>query len=130
MWWNRYIGLPFAERGRDSNGVDCWGLVRLIYEHERGIILPSYSECYQSTNDREELSRIVDSERQQNWQETNQPQELDVIILNMRGVPMHVGLVTKPGFMIHSARGINTVHESYTGLRWRDKVIGFSRWVK
>lgn len=30
QWWNEYVGLPFADKGRTREGCDCWGLVRLV----------------------------------------------------------------------------------------------------
>lgn len=127
-WWSKYIDVPFVERGRDMEGSDCWGLVRLIYKNELGIDLQDYSELYESTNDREKLSKIVESESEQNWISVDAPKEFDVVILNLRGVPMHVGIVTKPNHMIHCAKGINTVHEHFGTARWKHKVMGFERW--
>lgn len=120
--------IPFVERGRSMDGADCWGLVRLIYKNELGIDLPDYSDSYESTNDREMLANIVESESKNNWHSVNDPKEFDVIILNMRGVPMHVGIVTKLNHMIHCSRGIDTVHEHFGTSRWKHKVMGFERW--
>ena len=49
MNYNKYIGLPYKENGRSTEGVDCWGLARLFYKHELGIELPSYTELYAGT---------------------------------------------------------------------------------
>lgn len=131
MWVLKYMNIPFKEKGRDFDGCDCWGLIRLIYKNELGIELPNYLECYNTTNDREQLSKVISEESNIHWIHPafGYEKEFDVVILNMRGVPMHIGIVTKSGFMLHCAKGINTAHEKYKNtIRWQDKVKGFARY--
>ena len=130
MWWNKYIGRPFAEKGRGPDFFDCWGLLKYIYlaDHPKQIVMPGYEQFYETTNDRDALRDVIFDETQKHWQEVTQTQEFDAIVLNMRGVPMHVGVVTKPGHMIHCARGIGTVHERFDSMRWEKKVLGFFRY--
>lgn len=127
MWWNKYLSVPFKDRGRDASGCDCWGLVRLVYAQEKRIALPDYLECYETSNDRDTLAATISSEWQ-GWIMPDKPEEFDVIVLRMRGVPMHVGIITKRGWMLHCARGVGTAHEPFNNMRWRDKVEGFGRW--
>lgn len=127
MWWQQYIGKAFAEKGRGPDEFDCWGLVRQVYLDHCGIELPTYLEKYQSTNDRDILGEVIGSESREKWSPVDKPASFDVIILRMRGVPMHVGVVTKPGFMIHCARNIGVVSERYDSLKWRCNVMGFVR---
>lgn len=110
-------------------GADCAGLMGLIYEQERGIVLPDYSELYENTTDHAVLSRVINAERESRWVDVEFPQEFDAIILRIRNVPMHVGVVTRKNHMIHCSRGTGTVHERFDHMRWKDKIIGFSRWV-
>ncbi len=42
--FNKYIGLPYRESGRSIEGVDCFGLIRLIYKEVREIELPGFEE--------------------------------------------------------------------------------------
>lgn len=127
MWWQKYIGLPFAEKGRCESGLDCWGLVKLVYEKELGIELPSYEWCYHDTNDADAIGREIEMQRVAGWREIEKPQEFDLAILRMRGVPMHVGIVTKAPFMIHSAHGVDVALERLDGLRWKNRVNGYVR---
>lgn len=128
FWWTKYMEIPFLEKGRSMDGGDCWGLVGLIYKNELGIELPDYLDYYETTNDRDILAQTIKDERNQHWESPDDKKEFDVIILNMRGVPMHVGVITKPNHMIHCAKGIGTVHENYTTARWKHKVMGVARW--
>lgn len=129
-WYNKYVGTPFKEKGRTLDGFDCWGLFKHIYanDHPGKIILPGYEEFYDTTNDRDKLADVIFDETHKHWQSKDAGIEFDAIILRMRGVPMHVGIVTKPGHMLHCALGIGTVHERYDGTRWKDKVLGFYRY--
>jgi cell wall-associated NlpC family hydrolase len=130
LWFGKYMNIEFAEKGRTIEGLDCWGLVQLVYKHELGIELPDYLECYETTNDRDKLAEVINKESDLYWKhpKLGEEKEFDIIILNMRGVPMHVGIVTKQGYMIHCAKGINTVHENYKNMRWANKIKGFARY--
>jgi cell wall-associated NlpC family hydrolase len=127
-WYQKYLPIPFKEKGRGWDGVDCWGLPFLAYPKERNIILPDYLDVYQSTNDRDILGQTIQNERNSKWKAPEVPATFDIIILKMRGVPMHCGIVIKPGLMIHCAKDINTVIERYDSLRWKNKVVGFARY--
>lgn len=128
FWAGHYIGLPFKERGRDSAGLDCWGLVRLVLQEQFDIQVPSYTHCYASSIDQAQLGPLVRRESL-NWK-VIQAAEVrcgDVVILRMRGEPMHVGLVLGDQQMLHIERGINSVIERYGSLRWKNRIVGFFR---
>lgn len=127
-WYNKYKNIPFKEKGRDENGVDCWGLVFLIYKNELGIELPDYLFDYDTTDQRAVLSKLIEEEKSSKWETVETPKEFDVVVLRMRGVPMHVGVVTKKNYMIHCAKGVDISHEHYGTARWKHKVAGFERW--
>lgn len=42
----RYIGIPYEHQGRSMKGLDCYGLVVLVYKDKLGIELPDV-EHYQ-----------------------------------------------------------------------------------
>lgn len=127
-WAGHYIGLPFCEHGRDASGVDCWGLVRLVLLEQFGISVPSYARNYSSTSAQDELGALVRQEAGF-WRPVPAGEEKlgDVIVLRLRGQPMHVGMVLGDQSMLHIERFINSAIERYTGRRWADRVYGFYR---
>ena len=130
MWWNKYVGIPFEEKGRGPFTFDCWGLLKTVYkdDHPDSIELPGYEEYYESTNDRDTLGKVIFEQRQARWREVKEPQEFDAVLLRMRGVPMHVGIVARKRNMLHCALGVGTSYEKYDSMRWRSKIIGFFRY--
>lgn len=129
IWVGHYIGLPFKEHGRDRRGVDCWGLVRLVMAEQFGIVLPSYSTYYDSTTREDQLAPLIAEERQ-HWIPIEHGEEVfgDVVVLRMRGQPIHVGLVIEKGRMLHAEVGIGSVLDSYVSARWILRVTGFYRY--
>ncbi len=131
-WADEYIVLPFKEVGRDENGVDCYGLLRLVYRKRLNILLPSYAD-YLTTQDhntlKEQMAKNKEADR---WVEipTGQEREYDVMLIRIVGIPIHVGVVTDiKKHVLHIERGKNAVHEDYRKGSWRapGKIIGFYR---
>lgn len=129
FWAGHYIGLPFKDHGRDRSGLDCWGLVRLVLAEQFNIALPSHAHEYQRTTQVEKISALIEREALA-WKIIAVGQEAcgDVIVLRVRGKPMHVGLVLGDRQMLHIEHGINSVIERYTGVRWADRLAGFYRY--
>jgi cell wall-associated NlpC family hydrolase len=128
-WTDAYINIPFLYDGRDKNGLDCWGLVWAVYVDQLGIILPDYKGMFTDGSLPTLLRRakLMDAEREK-WERRSQyesPQPFDVILLRTKGVPSHVGVVIDSRRMLHITEGINSCVEDYTGLMWKDRVIGF-----
>jgi cell wall-associated NlpC family hydrolase len=123
-----YMRLPFKELGRGLAGVDCWGLACLWYRDRYGIELPLYTEGYRTTQDELEIGALVRRERLA-WAEIPlaEAQEGDMLILRMRGQPMHCGIVLEPPTFLHVHEGINVCRERWDSLKWRDRISGVYR---
>lgn len=142
MWWIEYARAPFLELGRTPQGWDCWGALKWVFEHDHPdkIILPGYEEFYEDTNS-PTLAQVIERERELagRWHLAvpvidgiiqGVPKMFDVPLMRMRGVPMHVGIVTKPWHMLHCVHGVGTSHEAFNTMRWRHKIAGFYRYEK
>ena len=127
-WAGHYIGLPFKERGRDMTGLDCWGLVRLVLHEQLDIQVPSYAHYYVSSTSEKQIGPLVRRESL-NWKRVAVENSAcgDVLILRMRGQPMHAALVLDHQYMLHIERGINSVLERYDSMRWRNRIVGVFR---
>lgn len=68
-----FIGLPYADKGRDRDGVDCWGLVKLVYAEVAGIVLPDYSDAYTRPGDHASVAAAVESGLKDGWQRVERP---------------------------------------------------------
>jgi len=62
-WIADYVGLPFKAHGRERNGVDCWGLVRLVLAERFRLALPSYAGGYAGVEDAEDIGRLTGARR-------------------------------------------------------------------
>lgn len=112
--------LPFVRGGRDKGGVDCWGLLVILYKELMGldISLKESVDCL----DLEGLQKL-----QERFYEVVEPCFGDTVLLNNLGKPVHVGFVLNGTEMIHTATENGAVIENFKGAKWRRKVVGFYR---
>lgn len=127
--FDRFVGIPYLDKGRDIAALDCWGLLHLVYREARGIELPSYAEQYVTGSDREAMARLIRRELDA-WQEIEAGQErvFDGVLMREGKFPRHIGIVTSPGMVLHVSQGETSRIERYrTGLL-ANRVVGFYRY--
>ncbi len=130
-----FVGLPFAEKGRDRAGADCWGGVRLVLAELRGIVLPDYGDGYTHTMDSAGISVAIRDGLVQDFNRVDRPQPFDLVIFALLKKPWHVGLVVDRGRFLHwpqpDAQGIGGTSriERYGDRIWRNRVEGFYRYA-
>lgn len=121
-----YVGMPFVEHGRSRDGCDCYGLLRLVYMEQLGIVLPAYSEAYASTQDGPGLQALITDELPP-WRSVSPEIPLDAVLMTEGGVIRHVGVVERPGWVLHVEDGGAAVIEPYRHGRLKRRVVGFYR---
>lgn len=129
LWVAPYVKVPFKEKGRDWSGWDCWGCVRMVLREQLGLTVPSYTEDYQTTNDREEIVAIMRGEAALHWQEIQMPEAalFDCIELRISGLPIHFGIVVSPPWFLHATKS-GTACERWDSVLWKQRIMGFVRW--
>lgn len=118
-WVADFIGIPFADRGRDEAGCDCWGLVRLVYRQRFRIVLPDHTDLYDATEQVERIEGAIAAHRA-SWRRVSGPFFLDgdVALLRVSGRVAHVGMIIGFPWFLHSSEGAASACDRLDGLRW------------
>lgn len=125
-WSNRYVGIPQVDHGRDWSGVDCWGLVWLVYREELGITLPDYCG-YGSVAEHAEIAALIDGAAVSPlWEPAAVPRPLDVALFRCGRFNTHVGLIVRPGLMLHVTDDASKLEHCDRG-GWGTRLQGFWR---
>lgn len=128
-WAGAYLGLPQADHGRSRAGVDCWGLVRLVYADELGIDLPSYTDVCPDLAERAELGALITGERDRGpWREVTDIQPFDVLLFRIGTHATHVAVAVDGRDMLHiHGRTESCVVRSGDAM-WRKRLVGVYRY--
>lgn len=126
-----FVGVPYADRGRTLDGADCWGLVCLVYAGCLGIALPTYEDLYQPIADRDalDLANLINEKRSLFVPLALRPDMFDLVLLNIGGVPCHVGICTGDDRMLHVQRGFESWVEPLNRPRWKNRIAGYYRYA-
>lgn len=129
-----FIGLPYADKGRSREGVDCWGLCRLVLA-EQGIAVPDYAETYTAACDRASASLAVEAGLADGWQRVDTPRPYDLVILNVALRPWHCGVMVSPDRFLHvpppgrDGRQSLSCVERIDAPQWSRRIEGYYRHV-
>ena len=123
--------IPFVRKGRSRQGLDCWGLVWLLYQEVYGILLPDYADLYEEGDvyKAKVLEALIEP-RKNTWDkiEIGEEQPGDGILFTGKGSVPHVGVVVKPGTMVHIEEGTFVSIISYSGIAWKPRLREIRRY--
>lgn len=121
-----FVGLPYRDHGRERDGVDCYGLVRLVLRELRGIELPIYSDEYANGDDIGGIAALVRAGLPRDWVPIERPEAFALVVF--RGRPTHVGLCVDDGRFLHSDRpGVTSRVERLDSPLWAPRIEGYYR---
>ena len=139
-WVADYIGILWTDTGATRLGVNCWGLVALVYRERAGIELPLY-EDWRWESDLKPLSAAAQALRRSIGEKiaaeaeawiavpTNERRTLDVLLIRQMGWPCHVGLFVAPNRVLHAEAKLDTACERLDAERFMklNRIIGCYR---
>lgn len=126
MSFEKYIGLKYKEKGRDFSGVDCYGLVRLIYKNEYKIDLPSFTEEY-TQDDTLRIQELI-AQYKEGWESVDDPVEGSIVLFRVLGTESHVGVVINSTQFIHVRENQDSVIESLDSAYWKKRKVGYFKY--
>lgn len=114
----KYMRIPYRLNGRGRDGVDCYGLIMLVYAEELGIKLfdPGNIDDWRRLSNTDELERGAQLE----WVRVTEPRPFDVVLLRrFSKTPNHCGLVIDSGCFLEATE-LSGIHVSKTHMWARD----------
>lgn len=126
-WSGGYLGLPYLDQGRTLAGIDCWGLCFLVMA-AHGRPVPSYAGLYASHEERREIAGLIQAAKPE-WKRVQPAQELDLVSFRRGGLESHIGIVVRPGTMLHITRDKPSCLERYDAGYWAGRLTGTWRYA-
>jgi len=124
---DNYVGIPYQAGGRDHGGIDCWGLVRLVYSERLGIDLPTYDGIFAGKEDAHSAGAVMATESRK-WQQVQEWRPFDVLLLRVgAAIPTHVAVYLGNNLMLHALDGADSTIERTDSIKWRKRITGAYR---
>lgn len=120
-WSVSFAKIPYKDKGRDANGADCYGWVRLVYEAlQPHITLPAHDVV--DPHDGVSVSRAIDAAKSsQLWIPASPEslQALDLVVMRsfyrdkdtskIRTIDGHIGLMVDGSRLLHMEEDVGVV---------------------
>lgn len=134
MNFKKYINIPYKYMGRDFDGVDCYGLMYIIYKYERKIELPDFLEIkYDKNWYKKGGNHVLDCRGsiKNTWDDVSEPYKMFdglLFYLNSKKIVNHVGMYIGNGKFIHVHEGTNSCIERLDTKIWLSNLYSAIRY--
>lgn len=106
-----YAGIPYVLGGSSFDGVDCYGLVRLVFAQDLNITIRALPD---PGSPREREAAILAARHL--WRRVDEPLAYDVVRLRRHGWPQHLGIVQEGRRILHADEHVgHVISESMEG---------------
>ena len=123
----RFVGIPFADGAPSFKGANCYTILQLVYKHELGIELPSYTIPAKYSN--RVFINFLNTVAL-NWDKVDEPEYLDVVAMAhdmaRPNLIQHFGLYIGEGRILHTLDKIGS-HVS-TVQKLKPFIKGYYKW--
>jgi cell wall-associated NlpC family hydrolase len=125
----RYRNIPYKDHGRTFAGVDCWGLLYLVYKNEFGLQLPSWSAEYVDADDAPAAAMLEKDHCVRQWQRVSKPFIGAGGLFEVAG-NLHVGVCidVRGRQMLHVTKDTQVTVENIHSIIWRRRFRGWWRY--
>jgi cell wall-associated NlpC family hydrolase len=114
--------------GRDREGADCYGLVRLVRVEQFGDTLPLLSGDYTDADNFAETEALMRERRPLlAGVPVACPEAGDVCVLRFHGLPVHLGVCAGGGWMLHTLKGTGSVLQRISDPHLAGRIEGWYR---
>jgi cell wall-associated NlpC family hydrolase len=124
----KYLGIPYAHHGRDMKGLDCWGLILLVYKDlgHQLIDIEKYDKDWANKGD----NFFVENYHGQ-WEKVSAPRLFDIALFcNNKGIACHAGLYIREGSIMHSLEKVGVALTKYSRVNTNRHLDGFYRMIE
>lgn len=121
-WASDYVGIPFRDHGRTREGLDCWGLYRLVARERFGLELADFDYVAGDRRSHDGMIRGAND-----WLPVVVPGPGDAVLFRLGGAACHIGMVLAPGMMLHARDGYAACIERFRSPLWARRLEGFYR---
>lgn len=132
-WVEEYMKIPFKKDGMTRDGLNCYGLVRIIMLDRCGIEIPAFEEISShelalvegTINEGKNHTRWVPVDvGLEKIYDVGVFKELCVVDKKIRAMAIHVGIVVAPGWVLHAKEELGIVMQSYQDKAGMRKTVG------
>ncbi|MCC6426294.1 MAG: C40 family peptidase [Phycisphaerales bacterium] len=123
-WAAGYIGIEYRHNGRGRDGIDCWGLARLVYREQMDIMLPSLAGPKEHNRARAQAPKEL------LFAPAEPPYQVGdlVEISGNRPGALHVGILVADGMMLHAWERTCSCIERIDTPLWQPRVTAIHRY--
>ena len=124
-WEAEYFAIPYRDGGRDHDGVDCYGLVVLVYREQFGVEIAPFEFVDRETAG---LQAIWSADVESKWRRIadHEVSAGDVVEIRLGDRP-HCGIMLDRNKMLHARQAAGVSIEPISKGYWCRRVTGIYR---